>query len=157
MTTISDVLANLAKTADADRAANLTEDEKQSLVKSAIETNKSRVELSSGTIGKPTGLQCSCGGVLHELIPDPRPPLLKDPPRSKNRRIRKKQEKRWREENRWMFFLHGAMNAIKRGGYICGSCGQHAGFYDAIARNCFKVEPMPMQSALTYIYDQDIK
>ena len=135
--------------------ADMTEEAKQELVKVALAAQKMQAERNLTQIGKPTDLKCSCGGVLHEKLLDPRPPLLKDPPRSKNRRIRKKQEKRWREENRWRFFLHGAMNVIKC--YICGTCGRHEGFYNAIAKNCFKVEPMPMPSALTYIYDQEAK
>lgn len=129
----------------------MSEVEKQALIAGAL---ASKPRWPKVTRGEPTGLQCQhCRGVLHMRVVGTED-IFKGPPRSRNRRIRKKQLKRWLEENRLMLAVHGFMTAQPRGGYICGTCNRSSGFYQAIARNIFLIEPLP-PGALP-IYDRDI-
>ncbi len=96
-------------------------------------------------VGRATELKCpSCRGILHEQGARPIPPgLIKAPCRSKNRRIRKKQLKRWKEETRGIALFHAFHQAITPRGYVCAACRRTVGFYQAIGTNMFPVEPMP--------------
>lgn len=129
----------------------LPEEMKRALVTRFLDSRPTGEPLT----GPPTSLTCTCGGVLHERrIPPPKLPGL-GPRRSRNRRIRKKQLKRWaRTHGRLIMAMHIIRQTSRPMGYRCASCRRHVGFYHAIATNMIKVEPMP-PGALPF-YDRDI-
>jgi hypothetical protein len=132
---------------------NLSNEDKARLIEAALQAQTFGQEAND--LGPPTALACPhCNGVLHERHLDTQPPTVKHPPLSKNRRIRKKQLKRWYAEN-WPFYaVHAAMLATRSSGFRCISCKRLVGFYHAIGRNLIKVEPMP-PGALPY-YEGDL-
>jgi hypothetical protein len=69
---------------------------------------------------------------------------------------RKKQFKTWIETSRPIRMLHLVMGAARPMGYRCASCKRHVGFYQAIGRNCFKIEPLPPGALAIYDRDPDV-
>ena len=130
----------------------LSNEQKQDLVAKAVEWQwKMQAEPITG---RATDLTCTCGGVLHEREIPPPPRILPGPRRSRNRRIRKKQRLKWmRTTGRALLYIHMAMMALRPTGYRCASCKRHMGFYEAVGRNIFQIEPLP-DGALP-IYDRD--
>src|SRR5580692_4450709 len=115
----------------------LTNEAKEALVTSALE-RRAR-EMNEPITGPATELKCTCGGVLHKRVFPPPPKIRPGPRRSKNRRIRKKQLKRWvQTHGRLLMGFHMMKMAAHPMGFRCASCKQHVGFYSAIARNMFK-------------------
>jgi hypothetical protein len=128
----------------------MTEDQKRTLVELAVKQQTSRPKPE---MGAPTRLTCpSCAGVLHDAVV-PLPKLYNGPPKSKNRRIRKKQLKRWFAKTRLLRMVNIAIGAMGPRGWVCAGCHRRVGFYEGIARNMFKVEPLP--PVALPIYDRD--
>ncbi len=99
--------------------------------------------------GRTTELKCSCGGPLQEVrhladVPMPSKPT------HKKRRILKKRMKRWEQEVEARALVFAAMFAMQRPMYRCVFCGRKAGFYDTMARNLFRVEPLPVNAVPFY-------
>jgi hypothetical protein len=93
--------------------------------------------------GRVTKLSCRCGGSLREfrrlfVPPGPRP--------HRTKRIRKKWYKKWKQGPA---LLSSAVSALQKPHYHCEKCGSTEGFYQAIGRNMFPVEPMP-PAAITF-------
>jgi hypothetical protein len=119
----------------------LSNDQKRELVARAVDAQE-RAKREPIT-GPATGLRCRCGGVLHESIPPvPRVPGT-GPRRSRNRRIRKKQLKRWmRTTGATLLYIHMGMTRRPRG-YRCAACLRPVDFYRAIAEGVLGVESLP--------------
>lgn len=102
--------------------------------------------------GRATSMTCTCGGTLHEDAgATKRARELAEKavsrPRHRKRRILKKRLKAWEAKVR---LVAAVSRPMLRPGYICGSCGLRSGFYSAIGRNLFKVEPLPSRAAAIY-------
>jgi len=133
----------------------LSNEQQQALVLQAAE-RRQKMQAEPIT-GRATKLTCSCGGVLHEHATAPPPKILPGPRRSRNRRIRKKQFKKWaRTTGRALLYIHMAITAMRPMSYRCTSCKRHVGFYQAVAQNIFRVEPMPMGALPIYDRDPDV-
>lgn len=109
------------------------------------EAHAARAAKAKEDLGRATSMTCTCGGPLHEDAGWPkRARELAEKavprPRHRRRRILKKRLKVWEAKVR---LVTAFSRPMLRPGYICGSCGQRSGFYSAIGRNMFKVEPMP--------------
>jgi hypothetical protein len=101
--------------------------------------------------GSATELTCpSCRGTLHVYLRAPPKGLIKGPRQSKNRRIRKKQLKRWNEQIRPLLAFHTFHEGLRLPNYVCVTCKRHVGSYQAIASNAFPIEPMPRGAALYF-------
>jgi hypothetical protein len=87
---------------------------------------------------------------LHERELPEAPSYGKPPRVSRNRRIARKQIKRWFEKTRPARMMNLMLGAMRPMGFRCASCKQITGFYAAIGRNLFKVEPMPQGALPTY-------
>lgn len=115
------------------------------------------MKLPDEPMGRATELTCTCGGILHERMAPPIPRLKPGPRQSRNRRIRKKQIKKWARAHARLIM---AMNIIRQTsrpmGYRCASCKRHVGFYEAIGRNVIKIEPMPGGALPIYDRDPDV-
>lgn len=109
------------------------------------EAHAARAAKAKEDAGRATSMTCTCGGTLHEdagVVRRARELAEKAVPRPRHRkkRILKKRLKVWEAKVRLVVAVSRPM---LRPGYICGSCGQRSGFYSAVGRNLFKVEPMP--------------
>lgn len=104
-----------------------------------------------------TLLTCRCGGALQtdyagaqraisEAMIRIAGPLL----RHRKRRILKKWLKRWEAKARLALLVP----PLARPNFVCEKCKKRDGFYSAIGRNLFPVEPMP-PGALP-VYDRDL-
>jgi DNA-directed RNA polymerase subunit RPC12/RpoP len=107
-------------------------------------------------IKSETGLDCRCGSKLTEVtsIIDAFKYALfvcGPEPRVKTRAKRKIALKKYRRK-----FINTKLAAIliaplrNRPSYICESCGNRMGFYQAMAESIIKVEPMPKCSDLIF-------
>ena len=125
-----------------------------SVVAAIIHQDQARRAAAKQNLGSATELRCLCGGILHQphvyqltevirRIAGPRP-------RHRKRRIQKKLIKRWTAKVR-MAALPVPLSPLSLRTLICGQCGGSQGFYSAIARNVFPVEPMPPGATLAYI------
>jgi len=134
---------------------DISNDIKSALIAAAIRQEESRKK--EVVLGRPTKLHCTCGGLLHERPMEPPPKeLLGQPPRSRNRRIRKKQLKKWRVKAAPILMLNAFLRSGPRSGYVCGTCKRYMGFYQAIGRNMFLIEPLPPGALPTYDRDPDV-
>ena len=99
---------------------------------------------SAVPLGRDSGLKCSCGGPLHKFDPVTYNIIknMKMPRYSRKKRLRKKFIKKWRIENIGDITLL-MMNGMRPHGFKCGKCQRREGFYDSIARNIIKLEPLP--------------
>lgn len=121
-------------------------------MKRISEAHAARAAKAKDDLGRATGMTCTCGGTLHEDAGGPkRAEALAEQavprPRHRKKRILKKRLKAWRAKVRLVVAISRPM---LRPGYICGACGQRSGFYSAIGRNMFKVEPMPPGAVPVY-------
>lgn len=104
--------------------------------------------------GPATSFKCECGGTLHEYrAPIPEVLVRRRPRLSKNRRIAKKQLKKWRAQMTPIWIFHSFYSAMRPPSYECEDCRRGAGFYRTIARSSFQVEKLP-EGAMA-IYDRD--
>lgn len=105
--------------------------------------------------GRATSLKCYCEGVLHTFEDrSEKPSFLKGPPKSRNRRIRKKQLQRWRGKHKVILMAHMLMKTGRPSDFVCDSCGSVHGFYSAVARNVIQVAPLPI-GAVPFYMTQD--
>ncbi len=126
----------------------------QAIIASAVKDQERRKATTK--LGPVTKLACTCGGVLHERVL-PTPPDFPPPKNlSKRRRVKKKQLKRWVEETRFARAVATLLHCARPPGYVCGTCFRHMGFYEAIGRNTFKVEPLPLGALPIYGRDLDV-
>jgi hypothetical protein len=108
----------------------------------------------------PSALDCRCGSKLTEIrsIINPRRYALwlcGPEPRVKTRRKRKVVIKKYRRTFRMAMMAAFLVAPLRnRPFYRCESCGNRMGFYQAIATNIIKVEPMP-PGAVPYYLDHD--
>ena len=94
--------------------------------------------------GALTTMKCPCGGELQEYRTVPK---ATSAPRHRKRRINKKWEKRWREQERERLGLLGVIALISPPYFRCVSCGRRTGFYTTLGRNMFHVEPLPEEGS----------
>ena len=66
----------------------------------------------------------------------------------------KKKREKWMAEARSSALAFSWLNmAFRPRGFKCTECGRQEGFYDAIGRRAFRVEPLPPPSPLIYLRD----
>ena len=132
---------------------------RQDIVDRFIENQKKAVEDQKPFVGEPTGLKCSCGGdlakyePLREKIEAARIAAGK-PRHAKTFRLQKKFHKAWVEKHRVCLMGTMILGALGPPKLRCLKCGRPTGFYQAMAHNMFKIEPMP-QGAVP-VYDRDV-
>jgi len=95
-------------------------------------------------------MECRCGGNMlhkHPARETAMKMLQKHRPWSRNRRIMKKQMKRFARTSTAQLAMH--MTLLSGPGiFVCEKCGKKDSFYSAIGRNIIKVEPMPGPAAM---------
>jgi hypothetical protein len=118
-------------------------------VRRISEAHAARAAKAKEDAGRATSMMCTCGGTLHEDAGVARRArelaekvVLR--PRHRKKRILKKRLRAWEAKVR---LVAGVSRSMMLPGYICGTCGQRSGFYSAIGRNLFKVEPLPLGAA----------
>jgi hypothetical protein len=112
-------------------------------------------------------LKCRCGGELEaqrRVLPVALQERLErelrgTPPRHRKSRIRKKLYKRWvAEKEQLVLFARRTMLMVGAMGppsYQCTVCGMREGFYGAMGRNMFVVEPMPPGAQVIYDFGDE--
>ena len=125
----------------------------QGLVQAVLASAQRAREEAKKDLGRATELRCSCGGPLHEDAGVQRR-LVKlaegsagPKPRHRKKRILKKRMKVWRLKVVVGLRMYGPL-MLRRPGFICGACGERLGWYQAIVRNMFRVEPLPPGAVL---------
>lgn len=123
--------------------------------------------------GRETGMECRCGGPLHEVVPDANrlsrltDRVVGEAPERRSfgfalGRGRRRRRVTWVDrrlaadhamKRRVARLAVGLLQVGTRRPYVCGRCNRAEGFYSAIGRNMFKVQPMP--PGAMPIYDRD--
>jgi hypothetical protein len=96
---------------------------------------------SREVLGAVTEMKCSCGGALqtvHRIVVPPDPPR----PTHRKRRILKKLMKQW---DRHRHILQGVCIGLSQHpSFRCVVCSKQQGFYQAMGRNLFHIQPLPI-------------
>lgn len=113
--------------------------------------------------GQPTSLVCVCGAPLQmhaslglEALEVVLRGAVGAPPKHRKKRIQKKWMRQYKEKCRPLILAHAAMNAAGKPIFVCAKCGARQSFNMAVARNIFKVEPLPPGALPLYDKDPDV-
>lgn len=98
--------------------------------------------------GRLTDMKCDCGGPLREFRAFVRSNA--QPPYHRKKRIRKKWRKEWEQSQRYTHALSNLMSLMRKPYFRCESCESHHGFYQAVGRNIFQVEPFSLPPHFLY-------
>lgn len=98
-------------------------------------------------------MKCQCGGLLRPDYTNHYKSLARlagPEPNHKKKRIQKKLMKKWSRRMATVIVIQPLSRTLR-----CSSCKKQQGFYQAIAHNIFKVEPLPPGAAAIYTKDLD--
>lgn len=141
----------------------LSESLRQAIVARAAETVTRGMALLSGLEkGPETGMECRCGGVLHQARPSAEriesyaKLAAGNPPWHRKKRIRKKWARRHEATTLRTARFAGRVLGLGSRSFLCGKCGRVESIYQAAARNMFKVEPLPPGALPIYDRNPDV-
>ena len=98
--------------------------------------------------GGETELLCSCGGPLVKYEPvrqriQESIAAVGKQRYASTKRLQKKHHKQWVEKHHQTLMMGLIVGAIGPPQFRCKSCRRIIGFYETVARNIFRVEPLP--------------
>ena len=113
--------------------------------------------------GEPTDFKCPrCQGAMvatrmrSETIEAVVDISVGPPPKHRKKRIRKKLLKRYEERRQAARLAVDFMRAMAKPSFVCIACRFTEGFYGAVARNIFQIEPLPPGAMPVYDRDVDV-
>lgn len=107
-------------------------------------------------LGEATEFVCFCGGQFHRWDPvgyKAQQEIAKcgKPRYSRRKRQAKKNHKKWRAKHEHVLWMSALLMPLRHPrSFKCAKCGVREGFYGMMAKNLFRIEPMPEGAKAVY-------